>query len=180
MAVLTCGDGGSNGQQIVAQINENTEAVAAQAIAIQANTDAINVVEADMITLGNRVTALEALSYYEVNSTVDTLDIPNVYTTIASLAVNLVAGDYIAIMSDTYSFDTANKSVYHQFIINGGTPEEFSKENADATDRDTFDYVFPFTMATDGLFTIQLDMRKEDTAGLLDCQFGNVMIERKA
>ena len=180
MAVLTCGDGGSNGQQIVAQINENTEAVAAQAIAIQANTDAINVVEADMIVVQNRLDGLDALNFYESNSTVDTLDISNVYTTVASLDVNILAGEYLIGLSDTHSFDTLNKGVYHQIIVNGGTPMEFIRESTDVGDIEAFDYNFPFTMAADGLFTIQVDIRKEDTAGALDCLAASVWIERKA
>jgi len=177
---LICGEGGSSGQQIIQQINDNTEAIVINAEGVEANRLAIDALETDAIVVNNRLDHLEALSFYEFNSTVDTLDISNVYTTIGNLAVNILAGEYIVGMSDTYSFDTANKSVFHQFILNGGAPEEFSKENADVTDRDTFDYIFPFTMAADGLFTFQLDIRKEDTNGTLDCAHGNVWIERKA
>ena len=150
MAELTCGEGGSTGAEIVTQINWNTEDI-------------------------------ETRRPFKHNTIVDTLDIPETYTKVAELHyVDMPSGVYILNMTSTYQLDVVNKSVFVQFILDNGTPEEFSREPKDKTDRSTFNYSFPYTHTNTSPFDFELFMRKEDTSGTLDCFFGNVWIEKKA
>jgi hypothetical protein len=64
--------------------------------------------------------------------------------------------------------------------LNGGTPEEFSKEPKDSTDREAFYYAFPYTHNGNTDFNLTLAFRKEDANGTLDVLFANLWVERKA
>jgi len=150
MAELTCGEGGSTGAEIVTQINWNTEDIATR-------------------------------TPFMHNTIVDTLDIPETYTKIGELHyTDMPSGVYILNISSTYQLDIANKSVFVQFTMEGLPPEEFSSEPKDKTDRSTFNYSFPYIHTNTETFDFELFMRKEDTNGTLNCQYGNVWIEKKA
>ena len=146
---LTCGEGGSTGAQIVATINNNTDAI-------------------------------DAMAGFHYISNAGQLDLPETYTTVASLDVtDLPAGIYILNITSTYQLDLVNKSVFTQFTLNAGTPEEFRKEPKDNTDRDAFSYAFPYTHSASTDFHCSLDFRKEDTNGTLDVLFANIWLDRK-
>jgi len=147
---LTCGEGGSTGAEIVTQINNNTE-------------------------------VLTAMTGFYFDSSADHLDLPETYTEVASLAITaLSTGIYILNITSTFQLDVTNKSVFAQFALNGGTPEEFSHEPKDNTDREAFSYSFPYTHATEDDFSLTLAFRKEDANGTLDVLFSNLWLERKA
>ena len=174
MAVLTCGQGGSNGNRIVTQINTNTDGIEANVTDIVDANTRINALIA-------RVEDLEALNSFTYVSKTDILDISDTYTELANIYVtDLPIGKYMVGMSSTYQLDITNKSVYTQFSLNGGTPEELSKEPKDSTDREAFNYSFPYDHDAVGEFRLKLDMRKEDANGTLDCFFANVWIDRRA
>jgi len=147
---LTCGEGGSTGAEIVSTINNNTEAITAMT------------------------------GFYHV-TTVDALDLPESYTNVATLDVALMpAGIYVLNITSTYQLDLVNKSVFAQFSVNAGAPEEFRKEPKDNTDREAFSYAFPYTHTNTVDFHCSLDFRKEDANGTLDVLFANIWVERKA
>jgi len=149
MAQLSCGEGGSTGAEVVTQINNNTA-------------------------------LLDTLSVFEYDSTVDILDIPETYTNVATLIyVDMPAGVYMIGLSATYNLDITQKSVFARFSINGGIPEDFSKEPKDSTDREAFSYSFPYVHSTSGNFELLMDMRKEDTSGVLNTLFANVWVDKK-
>lgn len=152
MADLTCGAGGSTSQEVLTDINANTEAIA----------------------------GLLDLNYFEFDSRTDILDIDQTYQEVASLDIpDLKAGVYLIGISDTYTFTETNKSVYGQMILNGNS-EVFSREPKDSTDREVWNYLFPYTHAADGAFTMTLLVRKEDNSGTLDVLFSNMWIDAKA
>ena len=170
---LTCGQGGSNGNQIVTQINDNTNGIAT-------NVTDIADLDARIDALLIRVDELEAKASFTFVSETDILNISDTYTELANIYVaDLAAGDYLLGLSSTYQLDVTNKSVFAQFSLNGGTPEEFRKEPKDNTDREAFTYIFPYTHAG-GEFRLKLDMRKEDANGTLDCFFANMWVNREA
>ena len=147
---LTCGQGGSTGAEIVTQINANTDALVTKT------------------------------GFYK-DTTADHLDLPETYTEVGNLAVvALPAGEYVVNISSTWHLNVTQKSVFAQFALNGGTPEEFSKEPKDSTDREAFYYAFPYSHAGNLDFSLTLAMRKEDVNGTLDVLFANLWLERKA
>jgi len=173
MAVLTCGQGGSNGNQIVTQINDNT-------LGIATNASDLNGLDNRIDNLVQRVEDLEALNNFTYESNQDILNISDTYTELANIHMtSLPAGEYMLGMSATYQLDIVNKSVYAQFSLNGGAFEEFRKEPKDNTDREAFNYSFPYVHAG-GEFRLKLDMRKEDATGTLDCYFANAWVDRRA
>ena len=149
MPNLTCGEGGSTGAEILADINNNTD-------------------------------TLVAISGFHFVTSVDNLDLSENYTDVAILAIpELPAGVYILNITSTYQLNVTNKSVYAQFALNGATPEEFSHEPKDNTDREAFSYAFPYTHATNSDFDLRLAFRKEDANGTLDVLFANLWLDRK-
>jgi hypothetical protein len=153
MAELTCGEGGSTGAEVMAQINTNTTSIE-DGLAIQGG--------------------------FHYIATTDNLDLPETYTEVASLDVTqLPTGTYLLGISATYTMDTTQKSVFARFTINGGVAEEFIKENKDITDRDAFTYMFPYVHTGDSNFDLALEFRKEDATGTLDVLFSNVWLDRK-
>ena len=172
--MLTCGQNGSNGNEIVTQINDNTNNIETNTQDILDTNNRIGDVEL-------RVDNLEALTgNFHFDSRTDILDISDTYTEIGNVFVQeLPAGVYMLGMSATYSFDDTTKSVYFEFSVNGNPPEEFRQETKDVTDRVGFDYLFPFTH-NGGEFRFVLSVRKEDTSGTLDCYYSNVWADRKS
>ena len=184
---LTCGEGGSTGAEVIQRINTHD----ASSIDHETRIDSletgqdsldtkVTLVEQDMVTAQADIVELQTATNFNYVSEADNLNIPDTYTQVASLGVTgLVAGVYMIGISATYTFDTTTKSVFSQFTLNGGTPEEFIKENKDVTDKDAFVYQFPYTHAVDGDFSLLLEFHKEDATGVLDVLFANLWIERK-
>ena len=160
MALLVCGQGGSNGSVIVTQINANTTAIEA---------------------IVARLDTLEALvAAYKSVTNKDIMNIGDTYQTIASLnEVDMAIGKYTVHLSTTYKLDVTSKSVLTQFTLNGGTAENFSVEPKDRTDRVALSYAFPYEHSG-GDFGFVLDMAKEDSSGVLDCYFANIWIVRES
>jgi len=149
MPNLTCGEGGSTGAEILADINNNTDAIA-------------------------------TMTGFHYVTSVDNLNLPETYTDVAILAVTaLPAGVYILNITSTFQLDITNKSVFAQFALNGATPEEFSHEPKDNTDREAFSYSFPYNHTTNSDFDLRLAFRKEDANGTLNVLFANLWLERK-
>jgi len=145
---LSCGEGGSTGAQIIAQININTDNIA---------------------TL---------VPYYAKDTKTDIFGITDQWTNVSSLSVaDLPAGEYIVNMSGTFSYDTPNKVLFGRFVLNGGVAEEFERDPISGTGRELYGYAFPYTHAADGAFSITVDVHKEDSTGILDLFFGNAWID---
>jgi len=150
--MLSCGEGGSTGAEVINQVNANTSDI-----------EAINAV-ADV---------------YETESNTDILDIPDTYTNINNLVIpNLPAGQYLVGVSFTYHLSVANKRIDYKWSLNG-VIEEFNDSPKDAISNVARCYVFPFTQATDGSFSISVDIKKEDNSGTLDVAFANVWADKK-
>ena len=109
-------------------------------------------------------------------------DIGETYEEVANLTTPThPAGAYLYALSLSYAFDRANKSVYLRFSIDGGIVwHEFEGEPKDSTDVNPVYYAFPSVVATEGVLTLQVEMRKETGGGVLDLKFIDVWIERKA
>ena len=149
MAVLTCGEGGSTGAEIVTQINANTDAIAAMGGFHYTST-------VDNLDLPETYTEVAALAI-----------------------TSLRAGVYMLGISSTFHLDLVNKSVFSQFALNGAAPEEFRKEPKDNTDREAFSYSFPYIHNGNTDFHLSLAFRKEDANGTLDVLFANLTLDRK-
>ena len=160
MADLVCGDNGSTGSEVVSAVNANTNGLIAL-------SDAVTL-------LTQRVTTLENTEGVNFVANVDILNVGDAFIPVAKVEVtDMAAGKYLVGFSTTHTFDTTTKSVVHQMTYNNGTAEEFWRENKDTTDRDITSYSFVMEH-TSGDFSLDIQMRKEDTSGTLDVQFANV------
>lgn len=109
----------------------------------------------------------------------DILDIPGTYTLVAVLDVPYrEVGVYEFKMSMTYSFSSASTSMFYRWRVNGGVWYEFSSEPKDKTDSISADYYYPIEH-TGGDFKVEVEMRKETAAGVLNVYFHDLVFERK-
>ncbi len=146
MADLTCGEGGSTGAEIIADINANTVASANNAALIQTNVTAIDVLEVQALDFETRIAILENSKEVNFVSVSNILAVPETFVNLATLSViGMQTGVYYVGFSTTHTFDTTTKSVFHRMTINGGAAEIFAKENKDVTDRDIRNYTFMYS-----------------------------------
>ena len=150
--MLSCGEGGSNGSQIVEAINENTEGVGI----LQGIVDGF---------------------YYETNT--DILDIPITETEIVSLVVPAMpTGVYMIGFSVTFEYNNATNSVYLDMELNG-VSERFVYEPSDVSNRIPVAYMFPLEQTNNTETTLKLSMSKEAALGTLNVDYANAWIEKK-
>jgi len=144
--MLSCGEGGSTGAEVINQINANTSDI-----------EAINAV-ADV---------------YETESNTDILDIPDTYTNINNLVIpNLPAGQYLVGVSFTYHLSVTNKRIDYRWLLNG-VEEDFNDSPKDAISNVARCYVFPFTQATEPLLMCGQTRRR---SLLLSKYFSNLVL----
>lgn len=161
---LTCGDNGSTGQQVIDQINTNTTAIAANVVNISGNADDI--------------LALQELNSFASDARGTTLGIPETYTEVGLLSVNLASGKYVLYMSAAYSYDQVSNSVYQKITVNG-IDQEFRREPKDTTDVIPQMYAYPLDWAG-GVFNASIYFRKDTALGVLDVFKSALWIEKKA
>ena len=147
---LVCGQGGSNGSEIVGQINRNT----------------------------NNIDDLKELSLYTVDYGGEVLNIPGTYVELNSIDKVLDVGQYLLTVAMQYQFDTVNKSVFIRSTING-VVTLFSIEPKDTTDVKFFVFPVPFRW-NGGAFSARIEVRKEGTGGVLDVLKSNMWVEKKS
>ena len=149
---LSCGEGGSTGAEVIGQINANTKAIE----------------ESGLVNI------------FPFSTEQNKMDIQDTLTEVARLDVfSLPAGVYMVGISHTHTFTETNKSVLYTITLNNGTPEEFSIESKDATDRHGKCYMFPLVQKAPSQVSVSLKFAKEDAAGTLDVLFANIWIDWK-
>ena len=86
---------------------------------------------------------------------------------------------YLLGLSCTYSINSTGNSAQARFSLDGGaTWEDFSRESKDSTDRQTFDYMFPYPMVA-GAYDIVVQLKKENASNTMQVHFLNLWLERK-
>ena len=105
-------------------------------------------------------------------------NIPEVYTDIISVTTpSRDAGTYVMGFSIQYTFDSTSTSAYLQFRIDGGPWYEYRREPKDNSDAIGIFYSFPKDL-TAGVHTLEVQMRKETAAGILNVVFGDAWFQR--
>ena len=109
------------------------------------------------------------------------LDIGDAYEDVVSLVTpSRSAGVYTYNMALTYNYNKATTSVHIRFSTDDGvTWFEFISEPKDRTDDVPMFYAFPKVIDVDGILQLKIQMKKEDTAGVLNVHFVDVWIDQK-
>jgi hypothetical protein len=111
----------------------------------------------------------------------DVLDIPETWTQLNALTETLeVCGIYNINMAVNWTFDTATKSVFMRYTLDGGTTwfEDFAREAKDKTDKNAVYYAFPIE-ATNPNLDLRIEVRKETGSNTFNVLFCDLWVERK-
>jgi hypothetical protein len=108
------------------------------------------------------------------------LDLSDSWTEINSIVVaDREAGVYEMGMAVHWVFDRTTKSAFIRFSLDGGaTWQEFTGEPKDKTDSNATYFAFPYEQVADGQMQIQVEIRKETGAGVLDVPRSACWIKR--
>ncbi|HUW03029.1 MAG TPA: hypothetical protein VMW08_11795 [Acidimicrobiales bacterium] len=110
----------------------------------------------------------------------DVIDIPDTYTPVAALAVAyLPEALYFVGVSITYTFPSANRSVYFRWRTNGGPWNEWIHEAPDAQDRVPIVYGFPRYYGPQENFTLEFEARKAPGIAQFDIKYLDLWLDLK-
>ena len=116
---------------------------------------------------------------YDYEKVSDLLDIPDTYIqALSMLTPDRVPGVYEFGIALTHHFNTAAKSIYLRYSLDGGVIwTEFIGEPSDATNQTPSFYQYPIDHAG-GVFDILIEIRIEDVVGELDVYFLDAWVRR--
>ena len=115
---------------------------------------------------------------YDFTDVKDYNDIGETYETIGELTTpSRVSGVYEIKLSLTYSYDVTNQSVFFRWQEDGGDWNETQHEPNDKTDRTMTAYIYP-EIFSGGIKNIVFQMKKENSSGILDVQFLDIIFQR--
>lgn len=115
---------------------------------------------------------------YDYEKVIDVLNIPETYTPVGSLVTpNREAGAYVLGFSLTWEFDRTTESAFIRWRQNGGAWNEYSSEPSDKTDSNTSYYEFP-SEYIETAHVIEVEMRKETVAGVLNLRYLDIFLQR--
>ena len=110
----------------------------------------------------------------------DVSDIPDTYTPVATLAVAyLPEALYFVGVSITYTFPSANRSVYFRWRTNGGPWNDWIHEAPDVQDTVPIVYGFPRYYGPQSNFTLDFEARKEPGITQFDINYLDLWLDLK-
>ncbi len=105
-------------------------------------------------------------------------DISDVYTNISTLETgDNESGIYIYGFSLSFNYSSTTNSVFIHWRIDGGGWAEFALEPKDITNSIPVYYAYPKAY-TSGVHTIEIEMRKESSAGTLNLEVCDSFFQR--
>jgi hypothetical protein len=128
---------------------------------------------------GEDPTAIFATLTYDTIKVENIIDIPETFIDILTLVTPArPAGKYNLGVAWTYTFLSANRSIYTQWRINGGAWIENWSEPTDVSNKTVAFYMYPDDYAA-GVQTIEFQARKEDAqSGQFDVLFADAFYQR--
>jgi len=136
----------------------------------------------DIVDLGTRVTALEAVAPYYYYTHYTNVTVPSdSYSAVAELhRTDIdVSGTYEIKFSANYTLDSVTHSAYVRFSLdNGATWFEYRREPKDKTDTEAINYSLPHVFTSTSA-DILVEARKESSGDNMEFSYFDVILERK-
>ena len=124
------------------------------------------------------MTELLDILTYDTIKVSNILDIPDTYVNIMTLVTpSRPAGRYNLGAAWTYTFLSANRSIFTRWRIDGGVWNENFSEPKDVSDKTATYYAYPDDYAA-GSHTIEFEARKEVGGNQFDVLFADLFFQR--